>query len=323
MISFDDFKYHQRDLKDDAWTETLFMIFSVPEAGVSGNLYTLARPNLGVCHSSVEIHRGFCLDPWKIHHNDSQMHLRAPEDFSDFKLTNGLRFRAENVRDCRFEYESLDGNCALELDYRAVCDPFDPHDLSENPLAASKVEGYDGWNNGHMDSKGRITGWMRLRGKEYEVDCIDGMDKSWGPRLDWGNQGATWVQIDLGEGLGAFLVMGLSFQNKEVVYGPFKFGFLAIDGERRPIINASMRAQRSDMLVMRAQVDFEDNCGNSYQVIGTTIAAAPWYNFNPSSAAFQTLMRWESGDRVGYSHIADFAGLGFLAEGLADQFDDA
>jgi len=323
MISFDDFKYHPCDPDDDSWTETLFMIFSVPEAGVSGNLYVLSRPNLGICHSSIEIHRGICLEPWKIHHNDTQMHLRAPADFSDFTLANGLRFKAENARDCRFEYEALDGNCALALDYRAVCDPFDPHDRNENPLAASKVEGYDGWNNGHMDSKGHITGSLRLRGHDYEVNCIDGMDKSWGPRLDWGNQGATWIQIDLGEGLGAFLVLGLAFENKEVVYGPFKFGFLAIDGERRPIVKATMRAQRTNMLVMRAVIDFEDNQGNSYEVTGTTIAAAPWYNFNPSSAAFQTLMRWECGGRVGYSHIADFAGLGYLSQGLADHHDDA
>jgi hypothetical protein len=323
MISLEDFKYHPSDPEDDAWTETLFMIFSVPEVGISGSLYTLARPNLGVCHSSIEIHRGMCLDPWKVHHNDSQMHLRAPDDFSDFELSNGLRFKAESDRDCGFGYESLDGNCALELQYSAVCDPFDPHDSDHNPLAASKLDGYDGWNNGHMDSQGKITGWLRLRDKEYEVNCIDGMDKSWGARLDWGNRGGTWVQINLGDGLGAFLVMGLSFQDKEIIYGPFKFGFLSIDGERRPIIKATMRAQRSDMLVMRAIVEFEDDKGNAYKAIGTTIAAAPWYNFNPSSAAFQTLVRWESGDRVGHSHIADFAGLGFLAEGLADQFDES
>jgi hypothetical protein len=129
------------------------------------------------------------------------------------------------------------------------------------------------------------------------------------------------VHVNLGADLGAFLVLEIKFENKELVYGPFKFGFLAINGERRPIIHATMRAQRSNMLVMRAVVEFEDDQGNVYEATATTFAAAPWYNFNPASAAFQTLMRWESGARVGHSHIADFAGLGYLAEGMADHHD--
>jgi hypothetical protein len=322
MITFDDFKFHDRDLADDSWTETMFMIFSIPEAGISGNLYTLARPNLGVCHSSIEIHKGFCLQPWQIHHNDSQMHMRCPERFEDFTLSNGLSFKATSARSFGFEYASLDGNCALKLQHEAVCDPFDPHDANENPLIGkAQVSGYDGWNTGHMEGKGRVTGTLTLRGETYRVDCIDGMDKSWGPRKDWGSKGATWVHVNLGADLGAFLVLEIKFENKELVYGPFKFGFLAINGERRPLVRASMKAQRSNMLVMRAAVEFEDDQGNVYQANATTIAAAPWYNFNPSSAAFQTLMRWESGARIGYSHIADFSGLGYLAEGMADHHD--
>ena len=319
MIEFSDFGFHPSDPDEIAWTETLFMIFSVPEAGISGNLYTLARPNLGVCHSSIEIHRGFCLQPWRIHHNDPQMHLRCPADFADFRLDNGLRFQAVDARTFRFQYDSLDGNCSLELGFEAVCDPYDPHDPRDNPLVAgAKVAGYDGWNNGHMEGKGRITGSLRLRDRTFAVDCIDGMDKSWGVRRDWGNKGATWVQVGLGDDLNAFMVFGLRFENKEVVYGPFNYGFVAKGGERRPLVRGSMRAQRSDMLVMRALVEFEDDRGERYEALGTTIAAAPWYNFNPSSAAFQTLMRWEGGGRVGYSHIADFAGLAYLAEGMGD-----
>jgi hypothetical protein len=91
MITADDFKFHPCDPDDRSWTETLFVIFSVPEAGISGNLYTLARPNLGICHSSIEIHKGMCFHPWQIHHNDAQMHLKCPEQFDDFTLENGVQ----------------------------------------------------------------------------------------------------------------------------------------------------------------------------------------------------------------------------------------
>lgn len=324
MIRHSDFSFHPRDPEEMAWTETLFLIFSVPEAGISGNLYTLARPNLGICHSSIEIHQGMCLEPWQIHHNDPQMHLPCPADFADFSLANGLKCHVRDERRCHFTYESLDGNCSLDLTFEALCQPFDPHDPADNPLVGSaKVAGYDGWNNGHMESKGRITGWLKLRNKTYAVDCIDGMNKSWGVRRDWGNKGATWVQVGLGPQLSAFMVLGLSFRNREVVYGPFNYGFVIEGGQRRALVKGTMRAQRAAMLVMRADVTFEDERGNAYEAVGTTIAAAPWYNFNPSSAAFQTLMRWESGSHVGHSHIADFAGLGYLSEGMAEHLADS
>lgn len=321
MITADDFKFHPCDPNDLDWTETQFVIFSSQEEGISGNLYVLARPNRGICHSSIEIHRGMCFHPWQIDHNDAQMHLRCPERFDDFTLDNGLSFKALNERDSDFRYASLDGNCSLELAYRGICDPFDPHDPAHVPsLGQGKVEGYDGWNNGHMESKGRITGSLVLRGREFRIDCIDGMDKSWGPRRDWGNKGASWVQVNLNDDLSAFFVFSLAFREKEIVYESFKYGFLADHGERRPILSAQMSAQRSDMLVTRADIGFTDDRGIAYAARGTTIAAGPWYNFNPSSVAYQTLMRWEGEHGTGYSHIADFTGHAFLSAGMADRF---
>lgn len=320
MITADDYKFHPRDPQDETWTETLFIIFSVPECAISGNIYVLTRPNLGVCHSSIEIHQGMCFHPWQLHHNDSQMHLRCPEDFSDFTLANGLTFKAHDERNLEYHYESRDGICSLDLTYEAVCEPTDARDPTQVPQAAgSEVDGYDGWNNGHLEGKGRVRGQLRLRDKTYAVDVIEGVNKSWGPRNDWGNKGASWVHVELGDGLGAFLVLGLDFEGREVRYGPFKYGYLLENGERRPLVSAEMTAKRSDMLVTSANVRFEDIAGNTYEARGTTVAAGPWYNFNPSSAGYQCLMRWEAGDRVGYSHIADFVGQYQLSLSMADE----
>lgn len=323
MITLDSYKFHDQDGSDRTWTETMFIIFSVPEACISGSLYVLTRPNLGVCHSAIEIHQGMCFHPWQIDHCDAQMHLPCPEDFSDFTLENGLTFKAHSAEKLEYRYASLDGYCDLTLGFNAICRPIDTHDPEDNPLAGqSKVSGYDGWNNGHMEGKGRTHGTLRLGDKHYTIDCIDGINKSWGPRNDWGNKAATWVHVDLGEDLNAFLIFGITFENKEMTYGPFKYGYISEHGERRPIMNAEMRAQRHEMLVTRAAVEFEDGHGNRYQANGTTVAGAPWYNFNPASAGFQTLMHWRSGDRSGYSHIADFTGLGFLSRGMAETVID-
>lgn len=320
MITADDYKFHDRDPGDDTWTETIFQIFSVPEFGISGNLYCVARPNLGVCHSSIEIHQGMCFHPWQIHHNDSQMHLRCPEDYSDFTLANGLSFKAHSEREHDWRYESRDGVCSLELHYSAICEPTDARDPTQVPQAAgSKVDGYSGWNNGHLEGKGRVTGTLRLRGKTYAVDCIEGVNKSWGPRNDWGNKGATWIHVDLGEDVRAFLILDIDFQGRDMVYGGLRYGYVLVNGERRPLMSAQMDAKRHAMLVTSANVRFVDDRGDEYFVRGKSIAAGPWYNFNPSSCGYQVLLRWEAEGRSGYGHIADFVGQYALSLNMAEE----
>ena len=320
MITADDYRFHERDPADDSWTETTFQIFSVPEAAISGNIYVLARPNLGICHSSVEIHQGLCFHPWQLHHNDAQMHQRCPADYSDFTLPSGITFKAHSEREHQWRYQSHDGVCALELSYSAICEPTDARDPAQVPQAtASKVDGYSGWNNGHLEGKGRVKGWVRLRDTTYQVDCIEGVNKSWGPRNDWGNKGGTWVHVDLGERMRAFLVLDIDFKNRTMVYGGLRYGYVLVDGERRPLLSGELIAKRSDMLVTSANVRFEDDRGQTYTARGTTIAAGPWYNFNPSSCAYQVLLRWEEGGGVGYGHIADFVGMYALSQAMADE----
>lgn len=319
MITAEDYKFHDRDPADDTWTETIFQIFSVPEFGISGNLYCVARPNLGVCHSSIEIHQGMCFHPWQLHHNDAQMHLRCPEDYSDFTLANGLSFKAHSEREHDWRYESRDGICSLELHYSAICEPTDARDPAQVPQAAgSHVQGYSGWNNGHLEGKGRVTGTLRLRDKTYQVDCIEGVNKSWGPRNDWGNKGATWIHVDLGKDVRAFLILDIDFQGRDMVYGGLRYGYVLVNGERRPLMSAQMDAKRTDMLVTSANVRFVDDRGEEYFARGKSIAAGPWYNFNPSSCGYQVLLRWESGSRAGYGHIADFVGQYALSLNMAD-----
>lgn len=320
MITAEDYKFHDRDPADDTWTETIFQIFSVPEFGISGNLYCVARPNLGVCHSSIEIHQGMCFHPWQLHHNDAQMHLRCPEDYSDFTLANGLSFKAHSEREHDWRYESRDGICSLELHYSAICEPTDARDPTQVPQAAgSHVQGYSGWNNGHLEGKGRVTGTLRLRDKTYQVDCIEGVNKSWGPRNDWGNKGATWIHVDLGEDVRAFLILDIDFQGRDMIYGGLRYGYVLVNGERRPLMSAQMDAKRTDMLVTSANVRFVDDRGEEYFARGKSIAAGPWYNFNPSSCGYQVLLRWESGSRAGYGHIADFVGQYALSLNMADE----
>src|SRR5690606_42073191 len=56
------------------WTETQFFLFSVPEEAITGCVYVLARPELGICHSSINIAKGMCFNPWEVAYARSEEH---------------------------------------------------------------------------------------------------------------------------------------------------------------------------------------------------------------------------------------------------------
>jgi hypothetical protein len=328
VITPADAEFHPRDPSIMNWTETMFMIFSVPEAGILGNVYVLARPNLGVATSAVMVQQGFCRQPYEIDFCDPQVHLACPESFRDFTLPNGLSLAVtEPMLGYHLDYEASSGACRFELDFSALMPPFDMHDPAENQL---HVDG-DDWAEphksgavpakGHFDVLGRVTGEFELRGRRYEVDCVDGMDHSWGPRSEesagTGSRAAGWMHVAFGDDFGLHLALKLDIRNGEVVYDGLRFGYVMEDGEVFGLVEAEVTATRVDMLGVSNHIQARDVRGREYEFFGTAVAAAPWYTFNPCCASFQSLYRYQHEGRVGYCEAADIFGLNFLGERLA------
>jgi hypothetical protein len=197
MITEKDSEFHTRDPADRTWTETTFLPFGVPEEGIFGNAYVLARPNQGVAISSIIVSQGFCRQPYEIDFTDPQMHLPCPESFAKYSLANGLHVEATQApRDYHLSYENALGACSFDLQFRGLHRPFDPHDPAENPLlqpgAPADPRLGTAWSNGHFEVKGHITGELTLRGRRFKVDCYDGMDHSWGPRAETGTRAVSW-----------------------------------------------------------------------------------------------------------------------------------
>ena len=73
MITDADSEFHRRDPGDRTWTETMFLPFAVPEEGIFGNVYVLARPNVGIATSSILVGQGFCTQPYEVDFTDPQV----------------------------------------------------------------------------------------------------------------------------------------------------------------------------------------------------------------------------------------------------------
>ena len=324
MITAKDADFHPCDPSDRSWTETTFLPFGVPEAGIFGNAYVLARPNLGIVSSAIIVSQGFCRQPYEIDFTDPQMHLPCPGSFSKYQLDNGLSVQASaDARDYQLSYRNALGACNFDLHFRGLHRPFDPHDPNENPLleAAAKAPadpriGTE-WTNGHFEAKGHITGELELRGRRFKVDCYDGMDHSWGPRPQVGTRAVSWISVNFGEDLAFHLAVPMNIQRGEVSYDALRFGFVMDQGETFGLVQASVQATRVDMLATTNHIRVKDLRGREWEFFGSVVGGHPWHSFNPCHVCYQSLMRYQCGHRVGYGEFGDIFGLDYLAERMS------
>ena len=321
MITADDAEFHERDPSVSNWAETIVLVFSVPEAGILGNAYVLARPNLGVASSSVVVPSGLRPNAHEIDFSDARMHLPCPESFLKFTLDNGLSVEATRPPfDYHFRYADPHGACSFDLRFRGLMQPFDTHDPKENPLiaAGSSDMGYgDAWANGHLDLVGHITGELELRGRRYDVDCYDGMDRSWGPREEHGNRAVTWLHVTFGEEYGLHVAQSMDLRDGKVVYDELRFGYVHEHGEVFGLVEASIEAERVNMVPVSNHVWAKDSRGKEHEFYGAAVGGYPWYQFIPAYVCFQSLFRYEHDGRVGYAEMGDIFGMEWLGDRLS------
>lgn len=321
MITAADSEFHERDTENPDWAETRFMSFSVPDEQLFGNVYVLARPNVGAVISDITIQRGVASHPYQMDFHDPQMHLPCPPSFSKFTMRNGLSIEAVRAPyDYHYSYKHNLGNCSFELDFAAVGEPFDCHDPDQNPmLGDATFQGLgDQWLNGHYDVLGHVTGELHVRGRSYTVDCYDGADHSWGPRKEEGKRHIGWTALAFGADYGLHVVTECEIRNGEVSYDNFRFGYVVKNGSTRGLVSASIECtKRVDMIGIENHVKAVDVDGDVHEFWGTAIAGHPQYTINPCQAVFQTLYRYEHDGRVGYGENADCFGLDYLAEHLS------
>lgn len=330
MITGKDSEFHPVERGNWRWTETTPMSFSVPQAGILGNLYIAARPNLGIALSSVGIVKGFRFLPHEVDFSDAQMHLPCPDNFTNYELESGLRVRVTRPPyDSHFQYEYKLGGCSFDLRFRGLHEPFDAADPQQNPLlSTSEGHRYDErlgtqWGNpstdpndpsGHFEMMGHITGHLELRGVRYDVDCFDCVDHSWSRRTETSKRAVGWISAVFGQDYGIHLTMLLRLENGRTVYESLRNGYVMEDGAVHGLVSATMEGRHSNLSPMSCHIVATDVRGKKHEVFGAAIAVHPWYNYNPSHVAFQSLMQWRSGVRIGYSEMADIFGLEYLAE---------
>lgn len=144
MIKPEDADFHPYDPVQKRWAETIGFWFAIPEERIYGNIYVLARPNVGATISSINVVQGHNSDPFSVDFTDPHMHVPCPDSMVKFSLENGLSVEVDAPpTGYHFEYESLAGVCSMDMRLEGSMPAWDPNDPSENPLLSVDPEHSD------------------------------------------------------------------------------------------------------------------------------------------------------------------------------------
>jgi len=170
LIASDD-GYHQPDVDDPAWHETVWFAWMVPERRMYGSFYLTFRANLGIHAASLLLYDDTAELPWEapFHMSDTALPLPADLDLRDARLPNGMTV-ACLVPGRVFTFGCTHPEITVDLRYEALMQPL-------------VTRGHPPFQRAvHIDQPGRVTGTVELRGERIDVDCFVMRDRMWGIR---------------------------------------------------------------------------------------------------------------------------------------------
>lgn len=310
MITAEDLEYHHDEDSDYTWSETYYIPISVPEERLFAHVYVVTRPVLGTMQADVRINGAVTGTDFEALYIDSRNHLPLPDRFSDIQTPTGLRIQALNApKDYRIDYVGSD-DTEIHVDYRGIMHPWDIHDRSLNPLAGQTEEeqlartsmgsGY----KGHFDMHARVTGTLKVRGKEYAVDIVDRMNHSWGPRpeMDIPPMNSVWAQF--GEGLGFRFHMALDPSLPAGQDQTFAHGYLLDDGTVHAITDVRMQTTRLGIVPIQIEATVTDERGRMSTLRGLALAGGPWRAYAPC-VCWIGLIQWELEGQIGHGSLQE------------------
>lgn len=299
MIRPDDAEFHFKPDSHWQWVETIALPFHLPGTTIGGIVYVVTRPMLGVCACDVSLHDRIT-DLWEEQlYIDNQQHLPCPKSLLDFTLPNGLSITAsEPTRRYHARYQGID-DTSFDLDFQAIHEPYDLNDPDMDPLAAARHgPAWDTSWSGHYDVTYRIRGRLIVRGRQYEVDCVDTGDRSWGPRPERDNSSVIWWHASFGESLTAHLFVAHDLA-RTGDFGKLVSGYVMEDGKTYGMTECRGRQEYRKAVPMGGELEIVDVRGRTFRMTYSALNACYWAPY-PSNTYLQSLMRVNCDGRAGY-----------------------
>jgi len=179
VIKRRDMYFHEPRYRDYRWLETNWFTWTVPENAMRGHVRAAFRTNLGVAESTCFVWNN--PDPHAgalgVLYADKQSHVPMPVTNLDrFDLTSGLSVRMTRpLEEWEIRYEG-GHDTRFDLNYRAMMPPLHISETGTESQDQATI------HHGHLDQMMHVTGTVRIRGVDYEVNWPSPRDHSWSTR---------------------------------------------------------------------------------------------------------------------------------------------
>jgi len=318
MITAADAEFHAPSSDTPTWAETNYFGFYDVESGLTGGIYLLFRPNLGVVTSLIVLNTKQAITPWGADFVDLRNHLAIPEPRSlhTYALDNGLR--VETVvpnHTWNVTYDDGEGT-TIDIVHAGLMEPYDINDPEQDPitaatLAKAKNEGFQ-WGTaykGHFDTTGKVTGTVSVRGKHYSIDCVATMDHSWGPRPERGIPEMSWMHAHFSEN---YAIHALYSFDASTGGGEYQLahGYVLEDGQVYGLVGGFGTTKRDEnKFPDQVFTELTDARGIVHRLDGTFVNGYPWL-FWMNMVGFTSFMKFtDANGNVGWGEAMDLCEL--------------
>jgi hypothetical protein len=262
-------------------TETQHFGISIPEERINGFAYFWHHPNLGTVSGGISVWQGV-----KPHH----LAAVVTPDIEHYKTDVGFEVDiVDPLKVVRIRYDDPVRDSAVDVSFTALTPP---------AMLPSRK---------HFEQTMRAKGFVKLRGRRFEVDSYSVRDRSWGEarREDpMAIPPICWITGVFSDNL-AFNCLVSDHPDLspdwEGIYQlgeqqTLRQGWLYRSGTYTRIVKARLKTQRNPATLapLRQQLIVTDDTGYSLDMVGEIVSSCPtgyWPNFS----AHMGLIRWQCG----------------------------
>lgn len=318
MITAQDLEFHTPADAGHTWAETYFLPLIIPEEKLMATVYVVVRPGLGTMMNDVTVYGALSDTRADLVYYHAEPHLPAPERFSDIRSPMGLSVKAVRPpRDYRIDYVGYD-DTEIHVDWTGLMDPWDIHDPAHSPRAGRTQQeqhansGLGAAWGGHFDMTGRVRGQLRLRGKVYEVDCVERMDHSWGHRNPIVMNAQDSISAAFGDDLALHVIGTLDLDAPNGADQHLKHAYVLEDGRVWGIVDGKLSTTRIGNVVIAMEMSLVDTAGRTREFIGYSQIGAPW-NAYSATVTYTSMMKWFHRGRMGHGCVMETIGVPALS----------
>ena len=315
MITAEDVEYHNPGDADHRYAETNWFCFYIPKERLMAIVYTVARRAVGVQSCDISLYGALVDSRAETLYLDSQMALPAPPRLSKYTTANGLSVEALNPpRDYKVDYVGYD-DTEIHVEFKGLMEPFDIHDPDHSPLAKRTTEeqhagaGMGSGYGGHFDLTGHFQGTLKFRGIEYEVDCIETMDHSWGNRAEIFVPTMGWSHAHFGKDLAIKWINHWDPTKSVDQQQRLAHGYVMENGQVYGLTDLQLTTHRIGAVIQSVEFTATDKRGKKFHAHGMAEVGGPWICY-VASLVYAAQCRWTLDDgRAGYGLASEITSL--------------